>query len=437
MKIETSSTVAPQGAGARDPSGAEAGPGPSHLGPWRLPDYRWFLISMGAATLASQIQAAAVAYQIYAITRDPLSLGLIGLAEALPFIGFALPAGHLADALDRRRLGGWAVLVMMVASVMLGGVSWGAPHLGVRAVRLSAYGIIALTGVCRSFLQPARTALSAEIVPRALYPAAVSWRTGVWQVAAVTGPACGGAIYAAFGATAAYAFAAALLATSALTWRRIAPRPVDAPAIPARLPLLTSLREGFVFLRHEPVILPAIALDLFAVLFGGAVALLPIFAEEILRVGPRGYGLLRAAPAVGAVAMSLALVVRQPFRRSGRAMLIAVAIFGVCMIGFALSRSFLLSLALLALGGAVDMISVVVRGTLMQLRVPTAMLGRLSAINQIFIGSSNEIGAFESGLAARLVGTVPSVVAGGAITLAVVAVAAWRAPALRRLGPLR
>jgi hypothetical protein len=189
-------------------------------------------------------------------------------------------------------------------------------------------------------------------------------------------------------------------------------------------------------LRHEPVILPAIALDLFAVLFGGAVALLPVFAEDILRVGPSGYGVLRAAPAVGAVAMSLILVLRPPFRRAGPAMLASVALFGVFTIGFGLSRSFLLSVTLLAAGGAVDMISVVIRGTLMQVRVPPAMLGRLSAINQIFIGSSNEIGAFESGLAARILGTVPSVVFGGAMTLVVVGVAIWRAPALRALQDL-
>jgi hypothetical protein len=200
--------------------------------------------------------------------------------------------------------------------------------------------------------------------------------------------------------------------------------------------MLHSLKEGFRFLRHEPVILPAIALDLFAVLFGGAVALLPVFAEDILRVGPSGYGVLRAAPAVGAVGMSLLLVLRPPFRRAGLAMLNAVALFGLFTIAFGLSRSFALSVALLAATGAVDMISVVIRGTLMQVRVPPAMLGRLSAINQIFIGSSNEIGAFESGLMARLLGTVPSVVFGGGMTLLVVAIASARAPALRKLHDL-
>jgi len=400
---------------------------------WRLTGYRWFLLSLGAATLASQVQGAAVAYQLYALTHDPLSLGMIGLAEALPFILSALPAGHLADVHDRRRLGGAALAVLMLAALALWLVSGLQGALGGRAVRATIYGVIALTGVCRSFLQPARSVLTSELVPRDLLAAAVSWRSGLWQLAAVTGPALGGVLYAGFGPRVAYAVSALLLLGAVLAWARMAAGGAAVSAPPHRAPMLSSLREGFRFLRHEPVILPAIGLDLFAVLFGGAVALLPVFAEDILRVGPRGYGVLRAAPAVGAVMMSLWLVLRPPFRRAGLAMLNAVALFGLFTIAFGLSRSFVLSVALLAASGAVDMISVVIRGTLMQVRVPPAMLGRLSAINQIFIGSSNEIGAFESGVLARLLGTVPSVVFGGGMTLLVVAVASWRAPALRRL----
>jgi hypothetical protein len=211
--------------------------------------------------------------------------------------------------------------------------------------------------------------------------------------------------------------------------------PVTSPRAPARS-LLHSLREGISFLRGDRVLLPAIVLDLFAVLFGGAVALLPVFASDVLHVGPRGFGLMRAAPAAGALLASGFLVLRPPLRRAGRAMLVSVAGFGVAVIVFALSRSFPLSLVMLAASGALDMVSVLVRSTLLQLRVPEHMLGRVASINQIFIGSSNEIGAFESGLAARLLGTVPSVVFGGAVTLVVVSVAAWRSPELRRLGPL-
>lgn len=414
-------------------------PAPSRLEIWRLQGYRWFLVSLGAATLASQVQGAAVAYQLYALTRDPLSLGMIGLAEALPFILCALPAGHLADIWDRRRLVTGALIMLALAAAGLWAVSRLQPSLGAGFVQGTAYGLISVTGICRSFLQPARTALTAQLVPRPLLPAAVSWRSGLWQLAAVTGPALGGWLYAAFGAATAYATSVALFAVAVFAWVRVfADRAVViAGASPPRAPIGSSLREGFSFLRREPVILPAIALDLFAVLFGGAVALLPVFAEDILRVGPSGYGLLRAAPALGAVVMSLILVLRRPIRHAGATMFVAVALFGVCMIAFALSRSFALSLGLLAASGAVDMISVVIRGTLMQVRVPSAMLGRVSAINQIFIGSSNEIGAFESGVGARLLGTVPSVAFGGAMTLVVVAVAVWRAPALRRLGPLK
>jgi MFS family permease len=412
--------------------------------PWELPQYRMFLVSLAAATLASQVQAAAVAYQIYALTRDPLSLGLIGLAEALPFIGLALPAGHLADVRDRRGISvrGLAVLAIAGLALLVLAVPVVGRHLGAGPVKAGAYGIIAATGVVRSFLQPARAALGADIVPRALYPAAVSARAGTWQAAAVMGPALGGTIYGMFGAPVAYAVTVLGYGVALLAMRRIRP--------PARQPeegqererpaMLRSLREGLAFVWSEKVILPAIALDLFAVLFGGAVALLPIFAEEILRVGPLGFGLLRAAPAAGAVATSVVLALgarRAAFKSTGRVLLWSVAVYGVCMIGFALSRWFVLSLALLAAGGAADMVSVVIRGTLIQVRVPGTMLGRMSAINQIFIGSSNEIGAFESGLAARLLGTVPSVVAGGAATLLIVAVTAWRAPALRRLGALR
>jgi MFS family permease len=408
-----------------------------------------FLVSLAAATLASQVQATAVAYQIYALTHDPLSLGLVGLAEALPFIGFALPAGHLADVRDRRGISvrGLAVLAIAGLALLVLAVPVVAGHLGAGPVKAGAYGIIAATGVVRSFLQPARAALGADIVPRALYPAAVSARAGTWQAAAVMGPALGGTIYGVFGAPVAYAVTALGYGVALLAMRRIRPpagrqREQERQQEPQheRPAMLRSLREGLAFVWSEKVILPAIALDLFAVLFGGAVALLPIFAEEILRVGPLGFGLLRAAPAAGAVATSVVLALgarRAAFRSTGRVLLWSVAVYGMCMIGFALSRWFVLSLALLAVGGAADMVSVVIRGTLIQVRVPGAMLGRMSAINQIFIGSSNEIGAFESGVAARLLGTVPSVVAGGAATLVIVAITAWRAPALRRLGALR
>lgn len=395
-------------------------------------DHGRFLLALGAATLGVQIQGTAVGYQMYQLTGDPLALGMVGLAEALPFVSLALAGGVVADRVDRRRIVMIAFAVLTAASLGLLALSR-APGLSKATVRAGIYGLIVVGGVCRSFLQPARAALAAQLVPRTEYARSVALRTGLFQLTAVIGPALGGLAYATLGASGAYGATATLLAVAALAMARV--RTTARVAAAARPPLLTSLREGIAFLRGDRVLLPAILLDLFAVLFGGAVALLPVFASDVLHVGARGFGVLRAAPAVGALMASLALA-RLPLRRAGRALLVAVGGFGVAMIVFALSRSFVLSVLALAASGAFDMVSVLVRSTLLQLRVPEAMLGRVSSINQIFIGSSNEIGAFESGLAARLLGTVPSVVFGASITLLVVAVCAWRARELRRLGPL-
>ncbi|HTC24938.1 MAG TPA: MFS transporter, partial [Gemmatimonadales bacterium] len=297
------------------------------------------------------------------------------------------------------------------------------------------YAVIFVTGVARSFLQPARQALGAELVPRSLYPNAVAWRSSIWQLAAVVGPALGGLLYGFAGPAAAYGVGLALTGVALVaitTLKHVgSARPSDDGSV------RDSLGAGVRFLRGQPILLGAITLDLFSVLFGGATALLPIFAADILHVGPQGLGLLRAAPSVGAVLTSLVLAHRRPLRRAGPTLLTYVACFGLTMIGFGLSRNFVLSAVLLAVSGAVDMVSVVIRSTLLQVSTPASLLGRVSSVNQIFIGSSNEIGAFESGVAARLMGTVPSVVFGGTVTLLVVAATAWRVPELRKLRDLR
>jgi MFS family permease len=386
--------------------------------------------------MGAQIQGVVVAWQMYAITHDPLALGMVGLAEAAPFIAFALPAGHVADIRDRKRIALGALLILFLCAGTLAVTSLLFLMRGQSGVwiRWTIYAVIVVCGGARSFLLPARNALGADLVPRPLFPSAVAWRTGIWQVAAVTGPAMGGLLYAWVGPTSSYAIAAGLMAISLVTVARI-----QAPLRqkPSRTePLVASVRAGLTFLFSRPVFLGAMTLDLLAVLFGGAVALLPIFAEEILHVGPQGLGALRAAPAVGAVLMSSLLALHPPPRRAGRLFLSAVALFGVFMIAFALSRSLWLSLLLLAASGAADMLSVYFRSTLMQVLVPSGMLGRVSAVNQIFIGSSNEIGAFESGVAAKLLGTVSSVVVGGVITVVVTLATAWRVPALARLDRL-
>ena len=384
-------------------------------------------------TVATQLRGVVVAWQVYAITHDPLSLGLIGLAEALPFIAVALFAGHVADRMDRRRIVvGSLVLTFACALALLLLTLRGARHPFHAAWPF--YAVIFVSGIARSFLMPARTALAAELVPRELYPNASAWRTSSFQFAAVTGPALGGLLYAMVGPAGAYMVDVCLM-LAALAAMRLVLAPATTRA-PLQHSVLRGLAEGIGFLRRQPVLLGAMALDLFSVLFGGAVALLPIFASDVLYVGPEGLGALRAAPAAGAVVMSLWLAHRPPMQRAGRSLLFSVAIFGVAMIGFALSRNFGLSLGLLALSGMVDTVSVVIRSTLLQIFTPDALLGRVSAVNAVFIGSSNEIGAFESGLLARLLGTIPSVLVGGTMTLVTVALTAWKAPALRRLGEM-
>jgi MFS family permease len=400
----------------------------------RIPNFQWFIASLLTMNLATQLQAVVVGWQVYALTHDPLSLGLIGLAEALPFIGFALPAGHLADRMSRLGIVRSALGALTLCSVALlvFTIQPGIVHPG-RVWPI--YLVIFASGIARSFLQPSRTALSAELVPRSLYPNAVTWRSSTWQLAAVLGPALGGLVYGFGNATAAYMVDVTLMIVGLVSITRISHNPGARPATDESV--VESLAGGIRFVRSQPVILGALTLDLFSVLFGGATALLPVFAGEILHVGPQGLGLLRAAPAGGAVLMSIVLAHRPPLRRVGRTLLANVAMFGVTMIGFGLSRNFLLSLTLLAASGMFDTVSVVVRSTLLQVLTPDHLLGRVSSVNAIFIGSSNEIGAFESGVAARLLGTVPSVVLGGLATLGVVAITALRVPELRRLREIR
>jgi MFS family permease len=401
----------------------------------RVPNFRRYVAALFILTLGVQVQGTVVGWQVYALTGDPLALGIVGLAEAIPAISLSLVAGHVADRRDRRRVALAALLVLVGCSAALwalavpgdGGAAAVAPGARVRLI----YAVIALSGVARAFLQPSRQALSAELVPRVLFRNSISWRTASWQLAAVLGPALGGGLYALGGATLAYAVDLVLMLGA--VGFLVAVRHRSPPRPPSAQPLLGSLTGGLRYVFGDPILLSALTLDLFSVLFGGAVALLPIFAGEILHTGPVGLGVLRGAPAVGAVVSGILLTRWPPFAHTGRNLLLAVVGFGVCTIGFGLSRSFPLSVALLALAGASDMVSVVIRSLMLQARTPEALLGRVASVNQIFIGSSNEIGAFESGVTARWWGAVTAVVVGGVATLGVVAVVAWRVPALRRL----
>jgi hypothetical protein len=296
------------------------------------------------------------------------------------------------------------------------------------------YLVVALSATARSFSRPAFFALSADVVPLELYPRAIAWRTSSWHLAAVVGPAAGGLLYGYAGPAAAYTAVVIAMSLSLAIIGSVSHR--TRPAAPEEaVPLRESLVGGIRFVKSEPLLLGAMTLDLFAVLFGGAVALLPAFAK-LLNAGPEGLGLLRAAPAIGSIATGIVIAHRPPFRRAGFALFSSVAAFGGCMILFALSRQFWLSFAALVASGCFDNVSVVIRSTLLQTRTPEYLLGRVSAVNQIFIGSSNEIGAFESGVAARLLGVVPSVLAGGFATLFVVGIIALWVPNLRKLHEL-
>jgi MFS family permease len=396
----------------------------------RIPDFRRFMASRFLIIVSIQMVSVIVGWQVYELTRDPLALGMIGLAEALAFFSVALFGGHYADTHDRQRTMAVTSAVLTLCAGTLLWLSWccGAT---LQRTTLPIYGVIAMMGVVRAYLAPSTMALSAQIVPRERYARMAAFNSLTFQVGAVGGPAVAGLIYGFWGVKAAYAAALAMGIAGS-----IAAVAIGSYGVPRRNgndPIMTSLASGVKFVFGSPVVLPAMSLDMFAVLFGGATAMLPMVADVILHVGPQGLGFLRAAPAVGAGIMALTLAHRPPLHNAGRKLLWVVAGFGACMMVFALSRSFWLSLAALALSGAVDNISVVIRQTIVQLYTPDEMRGRVSAVNSVFIGSSNEIGSFESGVAAKLLGLVPSLVFNSGMTFVVAGVVAWASPALRRL----
>jgi MFS family permease len=378
--------------------------------------------------LSYQITAVTVGWHVYQLTGNPLALGLIGLAEVIPYFCTALFAGYAVDHLPRRKLGLAACVCLSITGLLLTAISmgWLQAH-GTTMI----YAAIAVTGVARAFLGPIYNALFARVLPRAQFARGAGMGSVAFQTAMVTGPALGGVLVGWAGTAAAYATAAvlALVAGVVLALMRVSEPVVEGE----RAPIFQSIGEGLRFVFSKQIVLGALALDMFAVLLGGAVAMLPAFIHDILQRGPEALGILRAAPALGAVCVGLWLVRHPPSRHAGRLLLIAVAGFGLCVIGFGLSRHFWLSAAFLLLSGVFDGVSVVLRSTILQLATPDHLRGRVSSINGIFIGSSNELGAFYSGGMARLLGLVPAVVLGGFMTLGVVGITAWKAPKLRRL----
>ncbi len=383
-------------------------------------------------TLAMQIQAVIVGWQIYEITKDPLSLGLIGLVEAIPSIIVSLYAGYIADIIPRKKIILIVVSVLLLCSATLLYFTLDVSQVLATYGALPIYAVIFLSGIARGFMGPAVFSFMPQLVPnKQHYTNAVTWSTTTWQAASVAGPALGGLIYGFWGISASYATDAVLVVLGLCFYALIGAKPLPVNANPQNL--MESLRSGIKFVFGSQIILNAISLDLFAVLFGGAVALLPIFAYEILQMGPQALGFLRAAPAVGSVLMALIMTHTPITVKAGRKMLFCVAGFGVCMILFGLSTNFWFSLLLLALSGAFDSISVIIRTTLIHTLTPESMKGRVSSVNNIFVGSSNEIGAFESGFTAKLMGTVPAVVFGGIMTIVVVGITAFKADKLRNL----
>ncbi|GAT62097.1 MFS transporter [Paludibacter jiangxiensis] len=398
----------------------------------KIDNVRYFLTYRFVMTCATMMQSIVIGWQVYSLTKNVLLLGVIGLVEAVPQVGIALFAGHFADIWDRKKIIQYTTILLLVGAGIL--LAYSVPELDcyTRFGIFPMFITIFLTGFVRGVLMPAHTAFLGQIVPRDKLTSAATWNSTNWQLAAVIGPAFGGLLYGFSGVVPAYSGVFILYAFAIYLISRVKSQRV-APVINTDENIFERISVGVRYVFKNQVLLGAFSLDMFAVLFGDAVALLPVFASDILKTGPEGLGVLRAAPAVGAILMSVYLAFNPPVNRSGRKLLWCVAGFGLAIIAFALSRNFYLSAFLLLLSGSFDNMSVVVRGSILQLYTPDEVRGRVAAVNSIFIGSSNEIGTFESGLTAKYMGTIPSVIFGGCMTLLIVGIASRKAPKLRKL----
>lgn len=399
----------------------------------RLRDFRLLLLTRMFGTTALQAQAVIVGWQIYSLTHNTFLLGLIGLAEAVPAIACALVAGHIVD-ISRP----YVVLLLCVTALMLNMLGLFLLAGGIIAVPqatlvLCIFAGVFISGLVRSFVIPSSFSLQPQIVARADLPAASAWLTTGFQIGVIGGPALAGIIYGGYGPRVAWLIPMSLMVMEFFFVCAISSHHKQYRNPSKREPAVQSIKAGWRFILGNPILLSVMALDMFAVLFGGAVAMLPAYADQVLHIGSEGLGALRAAPAIGAVVILLWMAVK-PFKQVRASLLLwVVAGFGVCMIGFGLSKIFIVSFAFLVASGAFDSVSMVIRQTLVQWLTPSEMRGRVSSVNSMFVISSNEIGAFESGVAARFLGLVPSVVAGGVGTLIVVAITALSSKKLRQL----
>ncbi len=398
---------------------SEAGPRDPYVA-MRFPEFRSYIAMRFLFTFAFQIQAVVIGWYIYQLTKDPLSLGLIGLAEAIPSITVTLYGGYIADKSDKKKLLVRIIGAMLFCSVVLAlaTTTEALAMLSQGPVIIIMYFMIFCIGIARGFYSPTAFSLMAQIVPKEHYSNSSTWNSGSWQTASILGPAVGGLLYGFSGITACFVVIVSFMAL-ALGFIILFVKNHPAHYIPKEN-IYKSLQEGIRFVFKSRMLLGALSLDMFSVFFGGAVALMPVFAHDILNVGSEGLGLMRAAPALGAVLTMFIMARYPPMNKPWRNLLLAVAGFGISIICFGLSRNFYLSLVFLFFEGAFDSVSVIIRSTILQILTPDEMRGRVAAVNSMFIGSSNEIGAFESGAAAKLMGTVPSVLFGGSMTLIIV-----------------
>jgi MFS family permease len=399
----------------------------------RYKEFNRFLLIRFAMVFAWSMQFIIIEWQVYSLTKNPLSLGIIGLMEVIPAISMALFAGHIVDQKEKKGMLFKCILAFSILSFGMFLLTWPRMVSGfdTNTVLYAIYFLVFLGGLIRAFLGPTIFSLLALIVPKKVYPNAATWSSSVWQTATVVGSAVAGFSITWLGVHWSMCFVFGCSVLALLTLTQIATKPILNPKIGE--PIMESLKEGVKFVYNNKTVFGALTLDMVAVLFGGAVALLPIFAQDILKVGPEGFGVLRAAPAVGALLTMFISAYVPLYKNAGIKLLGAIFAFGICIIVFGISTLFWVSVLALFFSGVADGISVVIRQTILQLKTPDHMRGRVAAVNSIFVGSSNELGAFESGLTAKLMGTVSAVVFGGSMTLLVVVFTGIKLPSFRNL----
>jgi MFS family permease len=399
----------------------------------RIREFNIFLLLRFIMVFSWSMQFIVIEWEVYSLTKSALSLGIVGLMEVVPAILMALFAGHFVDQNEKKGLLLKCIIGFLIISLGLFLLTWEPfrGNLSGKTILYSIYFLVFLGGIVRAFLGPTIFSLLSLIVPKNLYPNAATWSSSVWQISSVLGPAVAGFSITIIGVSGSMLTVLACSFLALITLSQVSTKPILNPKIGE--PIMQSLKEGVKFVYNNKTILGAISLDMVAVLFGGAVALLPIYAQDILKVGPEGFGVLRAAPALGAFITMFISAYVPLNKNAGMKLLFSIFAFGICIIVFGISTLFWLSVIALFLSGVVDGISVVIRQTILQLKTPDHMRGRVSAVNSIFVGSSNELGAFESGLTAKLMGTVTSVVFGGTMTLIIVVFTGFASPTFRKL----